>query len=249
MRPKRGGNKMAENEVFKGFYRETTQFFGGLKKNNTKKWFEAHRNEYEKYVLEPAKAFVVAVGNKLRSQFPDIVAVPKVNKSLFRINRDTRFSLDKSPYKTNLGIFFWEGTRSRMECSGFYFHLEPPTFLLGGGIYMFPDYLFDTYRNSVVHPRYGTELAKILADIRKKGTLQIGGKHYKRVPAGYDSSHPNAEYLLHNGLHVGDEAAIPEELYSENLVTYCWKIYKSSFLLHRWLVALTKRYKGRALKR
>jgi uncharacterized protein (TIGR02453 family) len=235
---------MTEKKVFTGFSRETVQFFEGLRKNNTKNWFESHKNDYEKYVMEPARAFIMAMGERLRKQFPGIVAVPKVNKSLFRINRDTRFSLDKSPYKTNLGIFFWEGTRPKIESPGFYFHLEPPAFRLGGGLYSFPQYLFDTYRRSVVHPHYGKELAEILSRLRKKEGYQIGGKHYKRVPAGYDPSHPNAQYLLHNGFYVGFETDIPGELYSENLLNYCWEVYQPFFPLHRWLVALTKRYRA-----
>jgi len=240
---------MEESDVFKGFSKQTIQFFESLKNNNTKNWFEAHRNDYETFVLKPAKDFVVAMGKRLRTQFPLIVAIPKVNKSLFRINRDTRFSLDKSPYKTNLGIFFWEGIRPRMECSGFYFHLEPPNIVLGGGLYMFPNYLFDTYRNSVVHPRYGKELADILSGLKRKEDVRIEGKHYKRIPAGYDPSHFNAEYLLHNGLYIGNETAIPEELYSEDLIDYCWKVYRLSFRLHRWLVAMTKRNRRIPLNR
>ena len=152
---------MTENMEFHGFSKETLKFFENLKKNNTKKWFDAHRKDYESFVTQPSKAFVTAMGEKLKTEIPDIVAVPKVNKSLFRINRDTRFSPDKSPYKTNMGIYFWEGTRSRMECPGFYFHVEPNMLMLGVGMYMFPKYLFDTYRNSVVHPKYGKELAEI----------------------------------------------------------------------------------------
>ena len=122
---------MAKNTAFTGFSKDTIKFFDGLRKNNNKDWFEQHRDMYENSVLEPSKAFVVAMGARLRAIAPRIIAVPKVNKSLFRINRDTRFSLNKSPYKTNLGIYFWEGVRPRMECSGFYFHLEPPKMILG----------------------------------------------------------------------------------------------------------------------
>jgi uncharacterized protein (TIGR02453 family) len=232
------------NEMrFDGFSEETIKFFKGLKKNNEKKWFQTHKQDYETYVMNPARAFVMAMGDKLRKHIPDIVAVPKINKSLFRINRDTRFSPDKSPYKTNLGIFFWEGSRPRMECPGFYFHLEPPVLILGVGLYMFPKYLIDTYRNSVVHPEYGKKLAEIVAQIEKKKDFQIGGKHYKRIPAGYDSAHPNADLLLHNGLHVGAESPIPEEFYSKKLVDYCWKRYQSLLPIHAWLVAMTRRYR------
>jgi len=239
---------MPEHLEFQGFSKETVKFFRELKRNNNTKWFEAHRKDYEAFVMNPAKVFVVAMGGRLRTLSPDIIAIPKVNKSLFRINRDTRFSPDKSPYKTNLGIFFWEGSPSRMECPGFYFHLEPPIILLGVGIYMIPKYLFDTYRNSVVHPKYGKELGEIVARVSKMKGYKFGGKHYKRVPSGYDPNHPNAELLLHNGLHVAYEASIPEELYSVKFVTYCFEKFRSIYPLHRWLVALKKRYKSRAFK-
>jgi uncharacterized protein (TIGR02453 family) len=234
---------MTEQLDFRGFSKETIKFFKDLKKNNTKKWFEAHKQDYETFVMQPSKAFVIAMGDKLRTHVPDIVAVPKINKSLFRINRDTRFSPDKSPYKTNMGIFFWEGTRPRMECPGFYFHVEPDMLLMGVGLYMFPKYLFDTYRNSVVHAKYGKDLTEIVAKIQKKKGYQIGGKHYKRIPAGFDPSHPNAGLLLHNGIHAGVQSAIPEEFYSKKLVNYCWQKLQPLLPLHTWLVAMTRRYR------
>jgi uncharacterized protein (TIGR02453 family) len=232
---------MTEEATFQGFSRETVSFFSQLRRNNNKEWFERHRDIYEAHVLEPAKAFVLAMGNRLKTISPHIVAAPKVNKSLFRINRDTRFILDPSPYKTNLGIFFWEGSRSRMECSGFYFHVEPPKLLLGVGIYMFPDQLLQRYRQAVVHPKLGKELRLIVKKISKMGEFEIGTKHYKRVPAGYDRSHPNAGLLLHNGLHASRETDIPKEFFAPGLVDYCFETYEPLVPLHKWLVAITER--------
>lgn len=232
---------MSQELIFRGFSKETIDFFYNLKQNNDKSWFDSHKKDYEAYVLKPAKAFVVTMGERLKSLSPDINAVPKFNKSLFRIYRDTRFSLDKSPYKTYMGIFFWEGKRPRMECSGFYFHLEPPKLILGVGIYMFPRDLLDRYRNSVVDPEYGEQLSDILNKTSRKKGYELGGKHYKRVPAGYDASHPNAELLLHNGLYLGQETDIPDELYSSSLIDYCWKRFHPLAPLHRWLVWMTAR--------
>ena len=229
---------MADTAVFSGFNKETVRFFNGLRRNNDRDWFAKHRETYDKQVMEPAKGFVVAMGERLRTAVPRIVAVPMINKSIFRINRDTRFSLDPSPYKTNLGLYFWESGRPRMESSGFYFHLEPPDLFLGGGMYMFPDYLVTRYRRAVVDPKLGKELAKILAVLAKRKDLEPGGKHYKRVPAGYDPDHPNAELLKHKGLYVGYETKIPEELYSARLVDYCFERYEPLVPLHRWLVKL-----------
>jgi len=229
---------MVDAVVFSGFNKETVRFFNGLRRNNDRDWFVKHREVYDHQVMEPAKAFIVAMGERLRIAVPRIVAVPMVNKSIFRINRDTRFSLDPSPYKTNLGLYFWEGRRSRMESPGFYFHLEPPDLILGSGMYMFPDYFIARFRRAVVDPRLGKELGNILAVLARRKDLELGGKHYKRIPAGFDPGHPNAELLKHNGLWVGFEAKIPEEFYSAQLVDYCFERYEPLVPLHRWLVKL-----------
>ncbi len=120
---------------FEGFSPKTIAFFNTLKKNNSKEWFNAHKQDFTNHVMEPAKTFVTEMGKALKTLSPDIIAIPLVNKSIFRIYRDVRFSPDKSPYKTHLGIFFWEGGRPKMECSGYYFHLEPPNVYLGAGLY------------------------------------------------------------------------------------------------------------------
>jgi len=225
---------MAETTAFTGFTKETARFFNALRRNNDRAWFAAHRETYEREVMEPAKAFVTAIGERLRTVVPRINAVPLVNKSIFRINRDTRFSLDPSPYKTNLGLYFWEGTKPRMESPGFYFHLEPPDLFLGGGFYMLPDALVVRYRRAVVDPRLGRELTKIVADLRAIPGCEVGGAHYKRVPAGYDPRHPNAELLKHNGLYAGWELKIPKELFSAGLVEFCFERYRPLVPLHKW---------------
>lgn len=229
---------MAEAAAFSGFTKEMVRFFNGLRRNNNREWFGEHRETYDKHVMEPARAFVVAMGEKLRTAVPKIIAVPVVNKSIFRLNRDTRFSLDPSPYKTNLGLYFWEGTKSRMESPGFYFHVEPPDLFLGSGIYMFPDSLIARYRRAVINPKLGKELRKIATALSERSGYELGGKHYKRAPAGYDLRHPNAELLKHNGLYAGCETKIPEEFYSARLVDYCFERYEPLIPLHRWLVKL-----------
>jgi uncharacterized protein (TIGR02453 family) len=230
---------MSEEKSFQGFSRKTVQFFEQLADNNNKIWFENHRSDFEAYVMEPAKAFVVALGVRLKSIAPNILAIPKVNKSIFRINRDTRFSLDPSPYKTNLGIYFWDGMRPRMESTGFYFHIEPPTLILGAGFWMFTDRQLERFRKAVVDPKRGKQLTAILKSISNLKGYELGGKHYKRIPAGYDPRHPNAEFLLYNGLHVGMETAIPKEFYSSRLVDYCLQKYQPFGPLHKWLVSVT----------
>lgn len=230
---------MSEEKSFQGFSKKTVRFFEQLAANNNKIWFENHRSDFEADVMEPAKAFVVALGARLKSIAPNILAIPKVNKSIFRINRDTRFSLDPSPYKTNLGIYFWDGIRPRMESAGFYFHLEPPIMMLGGGFYMFTDRQLERFRKAVVDPKRGKQLSAILKSISNLKGYELGGKHYKRIPAGYDPRHPNAEFLLYKGFYVGMETAIPKEFYSGRLVDYCFEKYQPFGPLLKWLLAAT----------
>jgi len=231
---------MAPAVEFKGFSKNTVRFFRDLAANNNREWFLARRRDYEEYVLRPAQAFVTAMGERLKSLTPGIQADPRPDGSLFRIYRDTRFSQDKAPYKTHLGIYFWEGKGPRMECSGYYLHLEPPRLMLGGGMYMFPRPLLERYRQALLDPDYGGELGAALAGITARPGFLLGGRHYKRLPPGADPSHPNAGLLLHNGLYAGWEAAVPAEFFSAALIDYCWERFRPLEPLQRWLSDLIK---------
>ena len=204
-------------------------------------WFDQKKDVYEQQVLVPARDFILALGTELKKIAPGVHADPRVNKSIFRLNRDIRFSHDKTPYKTHLGLWFWEGQRPRMECSGFYFHLEPNRFMLGVGLYAFPKDMLETYRQSVVHPKYGSALAKVITAIKRNKDYYVGEQHFKKTPQGYDPAHKNAEYLLYDGLYAGVELPISTELFSEGLVDLCFEHYKKMAPLHYWLLALTER--------
>jgi len=219
---------------FNGFPKEYVTFFNKLKKNNTKQWFEKHRSEYDEFVMHPAREFVTEMGKKLRKIAPEVNAIPKINKSLFKINRDVRFSKDKSPYKTYMGIWLWEGDRKRMECSGFYLHVENKNMLIGVGIKMFSKPLMDRYRKAVVDKKQGAALKSAVKKATGEGYL-IDGKHYKKVPRGYDADHPNGEYLLYNGLTARVEGKVPDAFYSGALIDYAYTHYKNMLPLHRWL--------------
>ena len=175
------------------------------------------------------------MGERLRKIAPGVNAIPKVNQSLFRINRDTRFSKDKSPYKTCMGIWFWEGQRKRMECSGFYFHMEDGKLMLGVGMHMFSSSLLKRYRDAVVDKELGPALKSTVNRLEKAG-YTIGRKHYKRVPRDYDASHENAQYLLHKGLTAMVQGDIPEEFYSPAILDYAFSHYENMGPIHEWLL-------------
>lgn len=232
---------MAGKSNFKGFPEECVQFYVELSRNNTRQWFSDHKDDFNKYVLEPAQDFVFEMGKLLKRLSPRIIADPRLDKSIFRPYRDTRFSKDKSPYKTHLGIFFWEGSRPKMECPGYYFHLEPPTLFLAAGMHCFSKPLLETYRDSVVDPKHGRELTNAVKRVLKKPNYAVGGKHFKKTPRGYDGSHENAELLLHNGLYAMTEFDVPPQFYSEEILEYCFERFEHVSPVHEWLAAMAER--------
>jgi uncharacterized protein (TIGR02453 family) len=226
---------------FKGFSEETLTFFRGLAKHNDKHWFEKHRGEFDEHVIEPARGFVAAMSERLGRIAPGIHADPRVDKSIFRIHRDTRFSKDKSPYKTHLAIFFWEGNRPKMECPGFYFHLDPDKLMVGGGLYLFQKDQLAEYRRSVDDKRLAGQLDKALKGRVKRSCDATHVEPYKRVPKGFDPDHPRAELLKLKGLTLGDEGPVPKALHSAKILDYTLKRFEKMAPLHKWLVALNER--------
>ncbi len=226
--------------AFTGFSEETLRFFVDLEMNNNKRWFDDNRARYDEHVLAPTRAFIEAAGERIREFAPDIIAEPKVNRSMFRINRDTRFSTDKTPYKTNVAVIMWEGRRKRMESAGFYFHLEPDAVMIGGGIYAFAPYMLGPWREAVADAKRGAALEKAIATVEAAG-LSIRGDSYKRVPKGYDAEHPRGELLKKKGLHYGVERQEPTEvLFTPEFVDVAVERFRTGAELHRWLVDFTE---------
>lgn len=118
-------------EPFGGFQRETLDLLRNLGANNTKDWFDSHRAEYERHYLAPAVAFIAAMAEPLGKLNPGVHADPRVNGSLFRVNRDVRFSRDKTPYKDHIDLFFWVGEGRSRERPGFFFRLRSDRLILG----------------------------------------------------------------------------------------------------------------------
>ena len=157
-----------------------------------------------------------------------------MNGSILRINRDIRFSKDKSPYKDHLDLWFWTGDRKGWESSGFFFRLSPDRLLLGAGMHQFAAVVLPRYRAAVLDPRKGAALAAIVARLRKAG-YQVGTESYKRVPPGMPADHPRAALLRHGGLHAAWDGKLPRELGTAAFVAFAAKHFAALAPLHRWL--------------
>jgi uncharacterized protein (TIGR02453 family) len=227
---------------FPGFPAEATHFYCELSSNNNRDWFYANKARYEQVVLEPAQSFVISFGERLRLVSNAIRYDPRTNGvgSIMRIYRDLRFSKDKTPYKTHLGIVFWEGSRKKTECPGFYFQMESDGANLYSGIYNFPKGLLMAYREAVVDHQLGTELETSLQNIRKAEGFRIDGIKSKRVPAGYDREHPRKELLCYSGLWAESPLIGPDRLSRADLIDLCFDYAIEMLPLHKWLVMLDR---------
>jgi uncharacterized protein (TIGR02453 family) len=217
------------------FPKKTIAYLKKLSKNNNREWFEANRDNYNSDFLEPCFQFVVEMSDKLQDIDPDIVAIPKIDKSIFRLHRDVRFSKDKTPYKTNAGLYFWNGKMKKMAASGFYFHLEPKLFGVGLGIYMFPPELLKKYRDVVSDSANSKELHQIVRSLEKKG-YTVGGKKFKKTPKGYNSNTLYPGYLLYDGIYAWYESSNFKKIEGGKAVNFIFKIFKDMLPLHKWLV-------------
>ena len=201
----------------------TFKFLRQLAKNNDKDWYAAHKAEYEAAVKAPCLAFIADLAAPLAKISPQMLASPKpVGGSLFRIYRDTRFSSDKTPYKTHAGMsFFHAATKQvaraaganammgRLDAPGFYLHLEPGASFLGGGLWHpQPDTLKRIRANLVSNP---ASWKKATRDPKFLKQFALGGDRLQRPPAGYPADHELIEDLKRKDF-VASSALSDEEV-------------------------------------
>jgi uncharacterized protein (TIGR02453 family) len=176
------------------FTPELFSFLAELRANNNREWFAANKHRYEEHVLDPALGFIEAFAPHLEKISPHFRADARPSGgSLFRIYRDTRFSKDKTPYKTNVGIHFRHERAQDVNAPGFYLHLGPGEVFAGGGIWHPPTDAATHIREAIVATPERWRRATREGAFAKR--LELGGDSLKRVPSWADSAHPFADDL------------------------------------------------------
>ena len=221
-------------ERFQGFSPEGLAVLAGLEQDNSKAFFEAHRAVYDAGVVAPAKRFVVELADALSARVsPGVVAEPKVDGSLFRLHRDTRFGKDKSPYKTLQALFVGEGPSKKVS-SGVYLALHPARVNLGVGSMMLPD--LSRWREGLVG--HGDAFRAALAEAeRSSAGLGTSEPVLKRVPKGYDPDHPLERFLRMKHFHASVTLPAPKTIARRGFLDWCLRRFEPMGALHRWLVA------------
>ena len=216
-------------------------FLRGLARHNAKPWFEAHRESYERDVRTPMRELIEEMDVRLARFAPEITGDPK--RSMFRINRDIRFSKDKSPYKTHAACWFRHqgashkvGGDAEEGSAGLYFHLQPGQSFVGGGIWMPPRPALNKIRDAIAEDPRG--FARVVQHPRVR--RRLGGldeeSMLKRMPRGFADDHPGARWLRYQSFTIGRELS-DKQVLGPGLARLLEADFRLMLPLVRWLNA------------
>ncbi len=218
---------MATQASINGFSLAATQFFEDLEDQNTREFWLSHKDVFEREVREPMAALLDSV--------PEEYQPFKV----FRMNRDVRFSADKSPYKTT------QGAAHGVPGGVYYLHLDASGLMVACGSYMMPPDELERYRQAVVDDSSGKELSEILAALRRRRSLRVGpggAEPLKTAPRGFPRDHPRADLLRQKGVIAMRTRASSDLQNGARVRTFVVETFDMCSDLVDWL----KRYVGGA---
>jgi uncharacterized protein (TIGR02453 family) len=226
---------------FTGFTPDALQFLVDLAFNNERAWFNAHKPDYERLLKQPLEAMCAALGHELAKRAIPLRA--DARSSPFRIYRDTRFSKDKTPYKTNVAASFpWvgDGTATSDGQSerhgGGYFHMSPEGSYMGGGMWHPEPARLAAFRKAIDEDPHTA-----LGALEDPGFLArfepVHGDEYKRIPSGYAPDHRHANLLRLKDVTYGRELA-QDEVFSADLPRILAEDFAAAVPVMRWLASL-----------
>jgi uncharacterized protein (TIGR02453 family) len=215
-------------------------FLRGLRRNNRREWFEAHRADYQRDILEPLRAVAAELDVRFARLAPEFEAG---KRSLFRIYRDVRFSKDKSPYKTHAALWVYHrapgrGVGKEIDGgAGFYLHLEPGASIIAGGLWMPPRHSLNKVRDYLAGDyRAFTRIVAAPAFRRRFDGLTDDepGVKLKRMPRGFAEDHPAADWLRFNSFTVS-RGYTDAQMLGPDLLDRAMDDYRRMLPLCRWL--------------
>lgn len=182
--------------------RRSLAFLRALKRNNRRDWFQPRKEQFDADVRAPMLAIIERLADDLRAIAPEIVVDPKT--AMYRIYRDTRFSDNKTPYKTHVAaVFPWRGL-AKHEGAGLYFHVSPDEVWMGGGMYS-PQ----TSQIQAVREHIAGNVRRLRAIVDSPGFRRhigaLEGERLQRVPRSFPKDHAAADYLKYRQFLAGRE--------------------------------------------
>ena len=214
------------------FSGSTWHFLDRLAADNTRATFEAERGTYERAVVAPSVALVESLADLLPAQVhPGLQADPAIGRSRFRLNRDLRFSKDKTPYKTHLDFLFWVGDGPPRAQPACILRLTSTEVLLGAGQMGLSREALTRYRERLDDADGGATVRAVVAALEAEGAT-LSDADRVRVPRPYPADHPSADLLRRDGFHVTTSEPHPPTLDTgdgEDFAAWCadrWTAYR-----------------------
>ena len=194
---------------FQGFPSAALDFYDDLEIDNTRSFWEAHKAVYADSVKAPMVALTEALA-------PEFGAA-----KIFRPYRDVRFAKDKTPYKTHQGAYV-----AVAPATGWYVEVSAPGVRVGSGFYHAEGPDLARIRDSIADERTGTELAKLLKSLQRKG-FEIGGDRLKTTPRGYEADHPRIDLLRHKSMTLGKSYGFEPVIHTPELLDLVRKDWRA----------------------
>ncbi len=180
--------------------------------------------------------FLRGLGDKLVVIAPGVRAEPRINGSSYRVDRDVRFSKDKTPYKDHIDLMFWEGEDRKRAISSLFLRIRAGGIEMGVGVHDFEKGSMARFRERVDDAKSGAALEKLVGKVEKAG-LSVQGEHYKRQPKGVEShSELRVRLMRHSSLSCSYRSSLPKEFGSAAFAGWCVKHWEKMLPLNGWLV-------------
>jgi uncharacterized protein (TIGR02453 family) len=201
--------------TFNGFSQETLIFFKNLKANNSKAWFEAHKEEYQENLLEPLQKLIIDLSEFMLTIDSHFEIRPSIGKTISRIYKDTRFSKDKSPFRSTMWITFKRPREDWKDAPAYFFEISPDSYRYGMGFYNASKETMDRFREMI--DKKPKEFLKAISFYPKQKIFLVEGEKYKRI---LDKNKPEEiqEWYQRKNLYLVCNREINDTLFSRKLL-------------------------------
>lgn len=207
---------VSKKEVsFNGFSQRTLDFLKNLRVNNNKAWFEAHRGEYQEYLLKPLQNLSADLTEFMLTIDPHFEIRPVVGKTISRIYRDTRFSKDKSPFRDTMWLTFKRPNNDWKDAPAYFFEISPESYRYGMGFYSVGKETMDRLREMIKNK--SKEFIKVVSLYSKQKVFVVEGEKYKRILNGNIPEEFQDWYQMRN-LYLVCNRRIDDSLFSRKLL-------------------------------
>jgi uncharacterized protein (TIGR02453 family) len=203
---------------FSGWPPEALEFYAGLEADNSRSYWHAHRDVYDTCVKAP----FLALADAVEREFGRL--------HIFRPNRDTRFSKDKSPYKTSAA-----GVTEGPGGAGYYVAIGTEGLFVGSGYYMLANDQLERWRAAVADSRRGPAIVKVVDELKRKRYNVGPHDALKTAPRGYPKDHPRVELLRWKGCTMGKEFAPARWLHTKGALDRVRDVWRDAAVMNRWL--------------